>query len=327
MTASIFTASIFRSAVGMLLWLAASVSIAQGYPNKVVRIIVPYGPGGISDIAARTIGNKLSVMWKQPVIVDNRTGGAGVIGTGAVVNAAPDGYTLLIATVSDFTVTPHLGKQTFNVQTDLVPIMMLTEVPIMLVAHPSAPFNNVRELVAYGKTRPDGVSFASPGIATLNHLTGEQFGAATGVKMVHIPYKGGGQAVAAAVSGEVSLSVSAVSVAKSLIETGRLKAIGVASEHRLKSNPQWPTIIEAGIADFVASNVVVLAAPAGTPPDVIAKINSDVNQVLRMDDVREQIVKSGAEPVGGGPEVLRAVIRKDSERYKKLIGTMNFKLD
>jgi tripartite-type tricarboxylate transporter receptor subunit TctC len=316
-----------RTVVFLFFGLVATAASAQNYPGKVVKIIVPYGPAGISDIAARTIGAKLSTLWKQSVVVENRVGGAGVIGTSAVANAAPDGYTLLVATVAEFTVSPHLGKQTFNIQKDFVPIMMLTDTPLMLVAHASAPFNNVRELVAYAKTQPGGVSFASPGIGTLNHLTGEHFGSATGAKMVHVPYKGGGQAAAAIASGEVPLGVAGVTVVAGHIDAGRIKAIGVASEQRIKTRADWPTMIEAGIPDFVASNWVAMAAPAGTPADVLAKINADVNQVLKMPEVRDQLVKIGADPVGGPPEVLAARIRKDSERYRKVIEQINLKLD
>jgi tripartite-type tricarboxylate transporter receptor subunit TctC len=320
-------ARLTRRSFAALLGLAATGSIAAGFPDKVVKIIVPYGPAGISDIAARTLANKLATMWKQGVVVENRAGGAGVIGTGAVASAAPDGYTLLVGTVAEFTVTPHLSKQGAEAARDLVPVALLTDTPLMIVANAKAPFNNVRELVAHAKSQSAGLSFASPGIATLNHLTGEHFGSAAGVKMVHIPYKGGGQAVAAIVSGEVPLGVAGVSVVKSHIDGGRLKAIGVASEQRLKPNPQWPTLAEAGVPGVVASNWVAMAAPAGTPEDVIARINADVNEVLRMDDVRAQLVQSGADPVGGKPEVLAARIRTDSERYRKVIQSVGLKLD
>jgi tripartite-type tricarboxylate transporter receptor subunit TctC len=192
--------ALIRITTALIFSLAAGMASAQSYPNRLVKIIVPYGPAGISDIAARTIGNKLAEMWKHPVVVENRAGGAGAIGTGAVAGAAPDGYTLLVATVAEFTVTPHISRQTFNVQRDLVPVIMLTDTPLMLVANPSAPFSSVRELIAYARSKGAEVPFASPGVGTLNHLTGEYFGAAIGARMVHIPYKGGGQAVAASSS-------------------------------------------------------------------------------------------------------------------------------
>jgi tripartite-type tricarboxylate transporter receptor subunit TctC len=320
--------SLTRRSFAAILGLAAATrSFGATYPDRSVRIIVPYGTGGISDIAARIIGNKLAAMWKQGVIVDNRPGGAGAIGTGAVASAVPDGYTLLLATGSEFTVTPHLSKQPYEVARDFVPLALLTDTPLMLVANANAPFNNVRELVAHGKAQGGGVSFASPGVGSLNHLAGEHFGAATGVKMVHIPYKSGAQAVAAVVSGEVSLGVSGVSVVKAQIESGRLKPLGLAAEQRLKSNPQWPTMIEAGLPGFVASNWVAMAAPTGIPADIAAKINADINEVLQMEDVRSQLVQSGAEPVGGKPEILAARIRVDSDRYRKLIQSIKLKLD
>jgi tripartite-type tricarboxylate transporter receptor subunit TctC len=318
---------LLHTAVGLLFAFGTCMAVAEGYPSRPVKIVVPYGPGGISDIAARSIGNKLSMLWKQPVLVENRVGGAGVIGTSAVANAAPDGYTLLIATVAEFTVSPHLGKQPFNAQRDFTPIMMLTDTPLMLVANASAPFNNVRELVNYAKSQPGGLSFASPGVGTLNHLVGEHFGAVTGVKMVHIPYKGGAQAAMAIVSDEVALGVAGATVVMAHIDAGRLKPIGVASGQRIKMRPDWPTMADSGIPDFVDSNWVAMAAPAGTPADVLAKINADVNQVLKMEDVREKITRSGAEPVGGPPDVLAARIKKDSARYAKVIDHIKLKLD
>ena len=318
-----------RRSFAALLGLAAArpAAFARTFPEKVVKIVVPYGPAGISDIAARTLAAKLAARWNQPVVVENRTGGAGVIGTGAVAGAAPDGHTLLVATVAEFTVTPHLGRQGFDVARDLVPVALLTDTPMMVVAHAKAPFNDLRELVAHAKTQPDGISFASPGIATLNHLTGAHLGSAAGAKLVHIPYKGGGQAVAAVVGGEVPLAVAGVSVVKSHIEAGRLKAIGVATQQRLKSNPQWPTLEESGLPGLLASNWVAMAAPPGTPAELVARINADVNEVLQMEDVRAQLLQGGAEPVGGRPQVLVDRIRMDSERYRKVIQAIGLKLD
>jgi tripartite-type tricarboxylate transporter receptor subunit TctC len=316
-----------RAGAGLFFALAACVASAQSYPNKLVKIIVPYGPAGISDIAARTLGTKLSAMWKQPVVVENRVGGAGVIGANAVAKAAPDGYTLLIGTVAEFTVTQHLGKQPFNPVRDFIPIILLTDTPLMLVANAGAPFNNVREMVAYSKSQSGGLSFASPGIGTLNHLAGERFAFETGAKLTHIPYKGGAQAALAVVSGEVPVGVAGATVVMAHIDAGKLKPIGVASQQRLKSRPEWPTLAEAGIADFVSSNWVAMAAPTGTPPEIIAKLNADVNTVLKMDDVREQLAKIGAEPVGSTPDVLAARIRVDSERYGKIIDHIKLKID
>lgn len=315
-----------RRSFGVFLASAAAASLAA-YPERVVKIVVPYGPAGISDIAARTIANKLSAKWGHSVIVENRAGGAGLIGTGAVASAPADGYTLLVATVAEFTVTPHLSKQGLDAARALVPVALVSDTPLTVVANANAPFGNLRELVAYAKTQRAGVSFASPGIGTLNHLAGEHLGSAAGIKLVHIPYKGGGQSVASVVGGEVPLGVAGVSVVKAHIEAGRLKVIGVAAEQRLASNPQWPTFIEQGLPGFVASNWVAMAAPAHTADDVIAKINADVNEVLRMPDVRAQLVESGADPVGGGPEVLSARIRTDSERNRKVIQAIGLKLD
>lgn len=300
---------------------------AKSFPDKPVRIIVPYGPAGISDMAARILGAKLASKWGQAVVVENKPGGAGLIGTTAAAQAAPDGYTLLLATVAEFAVTPHMSKHSLEATKGLVPIALLTDTPLVLVANPKAPFNNLRELVAYAKSQPNGLSYASPGVATLNHLTGEYLAVATGIKLVHIPYKGGGQSAAAVVAGEVPMGVSAMSVAKAAIDGGRLRAIGVSSEQRLKSAPEWPTIAESGLPDFVASNWVAVAAPAGTPKAIVAKINTDINDALQAGDVRSQLAQTGAAPVGGKPEALATRIRIDSARYQKVIQAAGLKLE
>jgi tripartite-type tricarboxylate transporter receptor subunit TctC len=317
-----------KSFIAAAFFIISTAVYSQSYPNKPVKIIVPYGPGGISDIAARMIGAKLSEIWKQPVIVENKVGGGGNIGTGIVARSDPDGYTLLVATVAEFTIAQHLNKQTsVNPLRDFTPISLLTDTPMLIVANINAPFNNLRQLAEYSKLSSSGISFATPGVGTLNHLTGERLATEMGIKLVHIPYKGGAQASLAVVSGETPLGVAGAGVVMAHVDAGKLKVLAVASQQQIKGHPNWPTVIDAGFPDFIASNWVALAAPRGTPQKIILKIHSDVSAILRMDDVREQLTKMGSDPIGSSPEVLAERINRDSIRYSKVIEITNMRSD
>ena len=318
----------FKNFVIFTLLLFSIQSIGQSFPNKPVKIIVPYGAGGISDIAARIIANKLSQMWQQAVIVDNKVGGGGFIAMNAVAKSDPDGYTLLVATVAEFTIAQHLNKnQSFNTANEFIPISLLLDTPMLIVVNADKNINSVAQLINQSKAQTGGISFASPGIGTLNHLMGERFAAEAGAKLVHIPYKGGAQAVLAIVSGEVPIGVAGAAVVTSFIESGKLKVLGLASRQRSKDHPDWPTLIESGLKDFVESNWVAIAAPQGVSKEIIQKMNTDINKVLQLDDVKEQILKLGADPVGSSPEILSERIKKDSDRYGKLIEKLKLKLD
>ncbi len=318
-----------RSFLSLLLGLCmAFAAVAQEYPTRSVRIIVPAAPGGITDIAGRIIGNKLSEIWKQQVIIDNRAGANGLIGTQAVTAAAPDGYTLLIGVVSMFAILHNFyAKYPINPLRDLAPIVLLTDTPLMFAANPGMPFNTIREMIAYAKTQPGGLAFSTPGNGTLNHLTGERFALETGIKVLHVPYKGGAPAAAAIASGEVPVGVVAASSAISFIKGGRVKAIAVTTAQRIALGPDWATVAESGVPGFEASNWTGLAAPAGTPREIIAKINVDTNRVLKMPDVRERLAVGGSVVLGSTPEELTQLIRDESERYAKLAKQLNLKLD
>jgi tripartite-type tricarboxylate transporter receptor subunit TctC len=318
----------FKNFLIFTLLLFSIQSIGQSFPNKPVKIIVPYGAGGISDIAARIIANKLSQMWQQAVIVDNKVGGGGFIAMNAVAKSDPDGYTLLVATVAEFTIAKHLNKnQSLNTANEFIPISLLLDTPMLIVVSADKNINSVAQLINQSKAQTGGISFASPGIGTLNHLMGERFAAEAGAKLVHIPYKGGAQAVLAIVSGEVPIGVAGAAVVTSFIDSGKLKVLGLASRQRSKEHPDWPTLIDSGLKDFVESNWVAIAAPQGVSKEIIQKMNTDINKVLQLDDVKEQILKLGAEPVGSSPEALSERIKQDSDRYGKLIEKLKLKLD
>ena len=314
--------------LGLFSALLASAATGQEYPTRPVRIVVPYAPGGVTDIAARIVGNRLSEFWKQQIVIENRAGGGGVVGTEAAAKATPDGYTLLAATVSEFAITHHLyAKFPLNPLTDFAPVVLLSDTPLMFAAHASAPFNTIREMMAYANAQPGGLAFSSPGNGTLNHLTGERFAFETHPKMLHVPYKGGAPAGAAIASGEVPVGLVAASSAIAFIKSGRAKAIAVTAARRIPLGPDWPTVAESGVPGFEASNWVAMVAPAGTPRDIIAKVNADANRALKMSDVRERLAAGGADPVGSTPEELATKIRDDSDRYGKTVGLLKLKLD
>ena len=298
------------AAVFSLLSLNAA---GQDYPAKPVRFISPYPPGGVVDIASRLVGHKLSEMWKQQVIVENRTGGGGTIGADHAAKSAPDGYTVLFATVSEFCITPHLySKLPYDIRRDMTPVLIATETPLMLAAHNSAPFSTVQEMIAHSKTLPGGLSYSSPGLGTLNHLTGERLVLETGARLVHVPYKGGGPAGTALAGGEVPLGMLAASSAAPHIKSGRVKAIAL--------------IDKAGVG-FDASQWVGVAVPTGTSRAIIAKLNTDINAVLKMPDVRERRNGLGSQPAGSTVEEMATRIRTESEQFAQIVQRIKLRLD
>ena len=306
--------------------LAQSVQ-AQEWPAKPVRLVSPYPPGGVADIAARLISAKLADIWKQQVLVENRVGGGGVVGTEHVAKAAPDGYTFLVATVGEYTITPHMyAKLNFNVSKDLAPVIFATDTPLIFAANAGASFNNVKEMIAYSRSVAGGLSYASPGLATVNHVVAERFALESGAKLVHVPYKGGGPAGAALAGGEIPLGLVAVSSAAPHIKTGRVKAIGVTAAARVALGPDWPTVSET-MAGFTASNWVGVAAPAGTPRAILEKANADMNRALKFADVKEKLNAIGTEPGGGSIEDFANRIRIESEQFAKVVRQINLRLD
>lgn len=317
-----------RVVSAFLLALLPALVGAQDYPARAVRFISPYPPGGVVDIAARLVGAKLAELWGQQIVVENRTGGGGTLAADHVARSPADGYTYLFATVSDFCITPHTySKLAYDIRRDFTPVLIATETPIMLAAHGAAPFSSLRELIAHSKTLKGGLSYSSPGLGTLNHLTGERLALDTGANLVHVPYKGGGPAGTAVAAGEVPFGVLAASSAAPHIKTGRVKAIAVAAASRINLGPEWPTVIEAGVPDFTASQWVGVALPVGTPRAVIDKANRDMNQVLKMPEVRERLNALGSEPAGSSPGEMAERIRAESAQFARIVQRIKLKLD
>ena len=305
----------------------ASAASGQEYPSRRVTIVVPYAPGGISDIAARILGNKLSEIWKQPVVIENRPGGAGEIGTLTVAKSAPDGYTLLMGTVSEYSITYHLyPSYPLNPLKDLVPIVLVSDTAMVFAANAAAPFNTVKEMMAYANAQPDGLPYASAGVGTLSHLIAARFAFETHTKMLPVQYKGGGPAGTALAGGEVPMASLAASSVTPFVKSGLVKIIAVTTAQRIPSAPDWPTIAESGIPGFAASNWTALGAPAGTPRDIIEKINADANRALKMADLRQRLVAIGSMALGSTSKEADDKMRNESARYEKLIKAINLKL-
>jgi len=303
------------------------VAVAQTYPVKPVRIVVPFPAGGGVDLTARTVGQKLSDYLGQQMVIDNRAGAAGTIGAENVAKSPPDGYSLLVAGPGSVAVAPLLfPKLGYNPLKDLAPITMLVTMPYIIVMHPSIPAKNAKELIALAKANPGQLNMASGGAGTGQHLAGELFNVMAGIKMVHIPYKGTAPAIADIMGGHADLTFSDPSVLPQL-QSGRLKAIGVSGTKRYPPLPDVPTVAESGLPGFDALNWYPMMAPTGTPRDIIMRLNSDAIKALAAPDVKEKLMAQGLIPTPMTPEQLGQFIREDYERWAKVIKAANVKLD
>ena len=310
--------------------LAAFPAGAQtGYPTKTVRIIVPFGPGGASDVLPRLIAVPLTAMWGHQVVIDNRPGAAGNIGMEMGAKAAPDGYTLTSGPVGNLAINPHLySKLSFDVLKDFAPITLVGSVQNVLVVHPSVPAKTVKELIALMKKRPGELTFGSGGVGTQAHIAGELFKAQTGTNMNHIAYKGVGASVTDLLGGHLAMIFAQVHSVVPYIQAGRLRPLGVASAKRVAQLPDVPTIAEAGnLPGFEAVSWYALIGPAGMPREVVNKIQSDVAKVLQSPDLREKLTGIGVEAVGSTPEQLAAAIKSDYDRYGAIIRKLGIKAD
>src|SRR5438874_3455813 len=263
---------------------------AQPYPAKPVTFIVPFPPGGGTDISARTVAAKLGSIWDKPVVVENRAGAAGIVGADAAAKARPDGYTLLIVNVGITSINPALyPKLPYDPDKAFVPISLICELPFVLMASPRLPANSVKELVAYARANPDKVTFASSGQGGSPHLTAEIFQSATGTQMTHVPYKGGGQAMPDLMAGHVDLLFASVLESSSHIKSGRLKGLAVTHAKRSPALPDVPTMAEAGVNNAESGSWIALLAPAGTPAAVLQKVGADVKEAVAQSDVKEKL--------------------------------------
>jgi len=321
----------FLSFLGLTLLLTASHSISQStstWPNKPIRIIVPFATGGNVDVTARVVGAGMSKVLNQSVIVENRVGAGGKIGAEAAMKSAPDGYTLMMGSNSSLSVAPNLYKDwPYDPQTGIAPVTYLAAVPFVLVVRAGLGPQNIAELIALAKQKPGGLSMASAGNGTSNHLVGEYFQSVTGTQFLHVPYKGAGPALQDVVAGRVDLLFDQVSSSTAFIEQGRVTPLAVSSNERWKSLPQTPTFIESGLSKFSIINFTGLVAPPGTPEDIISALQRAASAALEDDAVKKSFAGMGVQAVGDGPKQFNQLIREDLQRWASVIRDKGIKLD
>jgi tripartite-type tricarboxylate transporter receptor subunit TctC len=309
-----------------LAWV--STCAAQSYPAKPVRFISPYAPGGGTDTMARVLAQKLSEALSRQVFVENRPGGGGIVGTEIAAKAAPDGYTILLGSKGPLTVNPALyAKLPYDTVKDLAPISLVSIVPALLAIHPSLPVKSVKELIALARARPGELTFSSSGNGGSGHLAGEQFAALAGTRMVHVPYKGTGPATAAVLGGEVTLSFGNMVALMPHVHAGRVRALGVTSAKRVSAAPQLPTIAEAGLPGYEFVTWYGVLAPAGTPRDIIGRLNTELVKIAKQPDMKEKLTGEGGDVVGSSPEEFAAFIKRELVSSAKLVKAANVKAD
>ena len=315
----------FRSAVimsiGVALAVAADVASAQqGYPNHAIRLIVPLAPGGPSDILARTMAQKLTESMKQPVVVDNRTGAGGTIGTDIAAKAPADGYNLLLIAAATYTINANLYKKLpFDPRKDLTPISVLAAAPYVLTVHPSLPVKTLKELVALAKARPKDLNYASGGTGTGPQMATELMMLQTGMKITHVPYKGTGPALNDMVAGQVQVGMFNLIAAMPIVQSGRLRGIAVSGAKRSDKLPALPTLAELGVKGFEVPTGHMIMAPAATPKDIIARLHQEIVKALNSPDVKTRLEHEGAEIVGNTPEQAAALIRGELAKWADVI--------
>jgi tripartite-type tricarboxylate transporter receptor subunit TctC len=294
----------------------ASAAHAQAYPAKAIRIVVPYPAGGTSDILARSVGQKLSEAWGQPVVVDNKPGANGNVGAEIVAKAAPDGYTLLLADIGSLAISPSVYPTLpFDPAKDFAPVTMVAYSPHILVVHPSVPVASVKELIAMAKAKPGKLNFAISGVGGAPHLAGVDFALRTGVDWVYIPYKGGAQAIADVAGGQADVTLNGMLATYPLVKGDKLKLLAVSSAKRMTAIPEVPTIAEAGVPGFESGSWQGVIAPAGTPPGIVAKLNAEIARIVGTPEMRENLGKQGAEVRTTTPDEFGTFIRTEKARW------------
>lgn len=316
-----------RALLATIALITAGFVSAQTYPTRQVRIVVPFPPGGTSDILARTIGARLSTPLGQPVVIENRPGAGGNIAADHVAKSAPDGYTLIMGT-SSLAISQSLYKKlTYDLVQDFAPITQAVNYTNLLVVHPSAGVKSVDELLKLARAKPGSLSYGTAGNGTPPHMTGELFKAYTSVNIVHIPYKGGAPAIADLIAGQIPMMFDNVPPLLPHVRAGKIQALAVTSFARIAVLPDVPTLHELGLKDFDAVGWNGLLAPAGTPRDIVARLNTEVVRVLRIPEVRDQLTSQGADIVGNSPEQFAAWIRAEVKKWAEVVKVSGAKID
>ena len=297
----------------------SSTTAAQGYPSKPVRLIVPFAAGGSTDIMGRLVAQKLTALWGQQVVVDNRPGGSTVIGTDIVAKSAPDGHTLLV-TPAPFTIVPSLLKKLpYDPAKDFEPITLINTTPLVVIVHPGVPAKNIKELTALAKARPGVLNFGSSGSGGSNHLAGELFNAMANVKITHVPYKGNGPAMTDLLGGHIDMAYNGLTSALQHIKTGKLRALGVTSLKRTAALPEMPTLDEQGLKGFQAVAWNGLTGPAGTPKAAVERTAGDVARLMKSPELAEYLKREGSDPVGSTTAEYRDFLTGEIAKWKKVI--------
>jgi tripartite-type tricarboxylate transporter receptor subunit TctC len=316
-------------------WVAAAVALAvaafaqaQDWPSKPIRFIVPYPPGGGTDIIARIVQDKLATALGQSIVIDNRGGAAGNIGTELAAKAAPDGYTFLF-TLSSHTINPVVyGKVNFDVEKDFVGVSLVCSLPQIITAHPSAPYSDLPAMIAFAKANPGKINFASAGNGSPSHIAGELLKLKTGIEMVHVPYKGGGPAATAAIGGEVQVMFISIPAALQHVRSGRLKALGVTTLKRTPAAPEIPTVAESlNLPDYEVDSWFAMFAPAKTPPAIVARMQAEVAKIVQIPDVKEKLLLQGTTAVGSTSAELDKVVHDELVKWAAVAKSANIKID
>ena len=307
---------------------AALAASAQNYPGKPLRIVVPFAAGGTSDILARALSPRITEAWGQPVVVENKTGANGNVGAEFVARSAPDGYTFLLSDVGALSINPSVyPDMPFDPAKDFSPIIMVSYSPHVLAVHPSVPANNVKELIAYAKANPGKLNFANSGTGGAPHLAGVEFAARTGVQWVYIPYKGGSAAVTDVIAGNANVLFNGMLATYPSVKGGRLRGLAVSSAQRVPSAPELPTVAESGLPGFETGSYQGLLAAAGTPRDIVLKLNAELTRILNTPDMKEFLAKQGTEMRSGPPEALGTFIANEKARWAKVVKEAGIKAD
>jgi tripartite-type tricarboxylate transporter receptor subunit TctC len=314
-------------AIGLIAGLATQAVVAQPYPAKPVKLVVTYPPGGSSDLMARILGQKLSELWGQPVIIESKPGAAGSIGMDYAAHQPPDGYSFVIGNLGPVTVNPLLSKVPYDVERDFVAVSLISTGPNILVVNPATPVKTLGELIAYSRANPTKVNFGSSGPGSVAHLSGEMFKNIAKLDITHIAYKGGILAVQDLVAGHVQIVFSDALPAMQFIKSGRLRALATTGPERSPSMPDLPTCAESGMPGLVAVNWWGVLLPAGTPKSIVQKFHADIVKVMKDPDLKERFAQLGVDAVSSSPEEFSAFMRAEAAKYAKLIKDADIKID
>jgi tripartite-type tricarboxylate transporter receptor subunit TctC len=316
-----------RIVAALSAWLLAFGALAQSYPNRPVKVVVPWPPGQATDIAARVVAERLQAAFGQPFVVENRPGAGGSIGTDVVVKSAADGYTILAASSGPVSIMPNLQGTPYDPLKDLAPVSLICSTPFALVAHPSFPAANAAEFIALVKANPGKYTFASSGTGATAHLFAELFNSMAGIQARHVPYKGSAPALTDVMNGSVNYAMETVAATQTYIKSGKLKAFGVSTARRTGAMPELPPLAEVGLPGYDAAAWIGYAAPAGTPRDTLARISGEMQKALATDEIKARLVSLGLDAVSSTPEEMAKFMRREQDRYGSIIKNQNIKVE